>query len=152
MEKLRKVMQNVMAALNTGGVEYSTSIVGFDHKRDKQDLEEKGETIAYKDDEGFASKFDEFANIPQYSKIAGTYWADDEDSVLIQFSRFYKITAENWEKYAVEFGCKDADEEFSYGELRSTSRIYLNVRVNKRELDFFLKEYAHYCWGNERKL
>jgi len=38
-------MQNVMAALNTGGVEYSTSIVGFDHKRDKQDLEEKGEYI-----------------------------------------------------------------------------------------------------------
>ena len=146
-EKTKKIMTNVMAALNTFGIEYDVNVSGFDVESKLKDLFKKATPVeydAYKG-EAFKEEFDKFVNMPQYGYTTGTYWADDNDFVVIQFSRTYIMTDEDWEEYAAFYGYANADEAMACGD-PSPSRIYFNAKVKKGQIDSFVRNYAKHCW------
>ena len=63
----KKIMANVMAALNHSGVEYTPNEIGFSAERE---LISKEDVVEYEGEDGgeiFKRKFENFAAIPQYS-------------------------------------------------------------------------------------
>ena len=137
-----------MAALNTFGIEYDTNTSGFGVKRKVNELK-KEETIEYLGFDGgdnFKTKFFKFIEEPHYSNVRGAYWADDGKYVIIQFSRLYEMSAEDWQNYANCCGCDDPEEaQCQYGEPTS-SYIRMNMRVAKGNIESFLMKYAQYFW------
>ena len=148
-EKTKKIMANVMAALNTFGVEYDTNVIGYGVERSLSDLvkgEEIVDYIGFDGGDNFKTKFAEFIEKPHYYKVSGAYWADDDKYVVIQFSRLYEMDEEDWQEYANWCGCEDPMEaQCNYGD-PSPSYIRMNVRITKGNIDSFVRRYARYCW------
>ena len=135
MEKIIKVMENVMAALNTWGTEYDVNTCGFNSRKSKESiLRNEPNIVDFKGFDGgktFKTKFEKFANKPHYSKVIGNCWADDGEFVLIQFFRYYEMDEEDWDNYAAWCGVEDpAEAQAMYGD-PEVSRIYMNIRVKK---------------------
>lgn len=149
MNKTEKIMMNVMAALNTFGVEYDTNEeCGFGLKRNLSDLvkEETLEFIEFDGGDNFKTKFDNFCKKPHYYKANGAYWADDDGYVVIQFARLYEMDDEDWREYANSCGCDDPYEaQCIYGG-PSPSYIRINVKIAKGNIHSFVSRCAHYCW------
>lgn len=147
--KTERVMANVMAALNTFGVEYDTNTYGFGVQRNLSELVDREETVDYIGFDGgdnFKTKFAEFIEKPHYYKVSGAYWADDDKYVVIQFARLYEMTEEDWREYASLCGCEDPMEaQCNYGD-PSPSYIRMNVRVSKGKMANLVRRYARYCW------
>lgn len=148
MNKLEIVMQNVMAAFNTFGIEYDVNeINGFSISRSKESLlESEQEILDFQENATFQDAFKSFAERPQHSRISGKCWADDADSVIIQFSRSYIMTDKDWNDFACACGCSDPFEaQALYGD-PNVGHIYFNVRVPKGKIHRFVSSYAHFCW------
>lgn len=130
------------------GIEYDTNTSGFCVKRKVNEVKRE-ETIEYKGFDGgdnFKTKFFKFIEEPHYSNVRGAYWADDGKYVIIQFSRLYEMSAEDWQNYANCCGCDDSEEaQCQYGEPTS-SYIRMNMRVAKGNIEGFLMRYAQYFW------
>lgn len=147
-EKLSEVMGNVMAALNTFGIEYDTNTSGFGVKRKVNELktEETIEYLGFDGGDNFKTKFFKFIEEPHYSNVRGAYWADDGKYVIIQFSRLYEMSAEDWQNYADWCGYDTPEEaQCQFGEPTS-SYIRMNMRVAKGNIESFLMRYAQYFW------
>lgn len=150
-------MENVMAALNTFGIEYDPYEYGFEVEKDLLYLKNRTNQEFGKMEEipvdlinfaenDFETKFEEFVNMPHFNKISGAYWADDDGYVVIQFSRMYNMTENDWDDFVAWCGCESPEEAIAnYGE-PSPTYIYLNVRIKKGEIGGFVSKYAHYCW------
>lgn len=151
MEKTRKVMANVMAAINTFGIEYDTNFVGCRVERKLSDLLKGGKPVKYLEDASdggkrFQTKWSNFISGPHYRKVRGDCWADDGDSVIIQFSRLYEMNEEDWIEYAYSCGCESPFEaQCCYGDPEPSYKR-LNIRVPKGAIESFLRSVARYCW------
>ena len=150
MTDLKKVMQNVMAVLNSYGVVYSPfehSDCVFGLPKDFL-LVRESEFIDY-DDKTFPERFQQFATEnPDYLRIFGVNWADDDDAVIIQLARQYEMTEKDWEEYLSQCGCSDpmvACTRYGFPPKYKKYR-YLNVRVKKSRLSYFVGGYAHFFW------
>lgn len=147
-DKLNSIMNNVMAALNTFGIEYDVNEVrGFSISCSKENLlKSEQEILNFQENKAFKDAFKSFAERPQHSRISGKCWADDADSVIIQFSRSYIMTDKDWDDFAYMCGCSDPFEaQALYGD-PDVSHIYFNVRVPKGKIHRFVSSYAHFCW------
>lgn len=147
MNKLDNVMNNVMAALNTFGIEYDVNeISAVPICEEKEELLKSEQEVLNFKNKNFFQNFKSFTARPQYSRISGKCWADDGKYVIIQFKRSYIMTDEDWEKYAIMCGCSDPFEaQGLYGD-PNTGYIFLNVRIEKGHLRNFVSSYAHFCW------
>lgn len=142
-------MRNVMAAFNTFGIEYDVNEVsGFSISCSKEDLlKSEQEILNFQENATFKEAFRSFAERPQHSRISEKCWADDSDSVIIQFSRSYIMTDKDWDDFAYMCGCSDPFEaQALYGD-PNVGHIYFNVRVPKGQIYSFVSSYAHFCWA-----
>ena len=156
-------MNNVMATLNTFGLEYSINEYGFEVRKDLEFLKEQTqrgrsqrvapyEVVNFgrlnpEGGERFEQKFEEFLNIPQHSKVSGMYWAEeDEQSVLILLNRMYEMSLDDWEEYASLMGCEDIEEAQAMHGDPAAQYAYLCVRVAKDDLYSFVRIVAAQCW------
>ena len=152
-EKTEDIMRNVMAALNTYGVEYDTNVWGHEVERQISYLVDgKTKTLdnpqfdfmpGFKE---FIEAFKEFVDTPHYSKVRGWYWADSDDYVVIQFARSYNMDDNDWQEYANMCGYDDPCEAQAMCGDPQTTYIRLNVRIPKGAINLFVQRYAHYCW------
>lgn len=142
-----KIMNNVMAALNCDGIDYSIGIHnGSPIMWSKEQLFKRESSLINYDEEDFQSKFEEFAMMPHHYKIEAAYWADDDKCVIIQLQRLYKMEEEEWKKYAEICGYDTPDEAVFYCGNPSSSYIRMNVRIDKYHTKDFVQKYAHYFW------
>ena len=147
-DKLNSIMNNVMAALNTFGIEYDVNeVCGFSLCKDQKELlKSEQKVLNFQENSTFRESFKSFAERPQHSRISGKCWANDADSVIIQFSRSYIMTDKDWDDFAYMCGCSDPFEaQALYGD-PNVSHIYFNVRVPKGKIHRFVSSYAHFCW------
>ena len=148
MNNLNNVMNNVMAALNTFGIEYDVNVVStisISWKKEEL-LESEQEILNYEESATFKNSFKSFAERPHFSRISGEGWADDGNCVIIQFVRTYQMDQKDWDDYAHMCGCSDPFEaQALYGD-PNVKHIFLNVLVPKGKIHSFILSYAHFCW------
>lgn len=145
--KTKKIMNNVMAALNTYGIEYDTNISCCRRlEKDPENLKKEVETWDYESGE-FEEKFKEFAKEDShYQGVQGSCWADDGKYVIIQFERLYIRDEQDWEEWLAVTGYNDIYEaSINYGDPEA-SYIFINARVKKGDIDGFVRQYAKDCW------
>lgn len=145
--KTKKIMNNVMAALNTYGIEYDTNISCCQRlEKDPENLKKEVETWDYESGE-FGEKFKEFAKEDaHYQGVQGSCWADDGKYVIVQFERLYIRDEQDWEEWLAVTGCNDIYEaSINYGDPEA-SYIFINARVKKGDIDGFVRQYAKDCW------
>ena len=147
---LTKIMNNVMAALNCSGIEYTPNAIGHPVQRELYIIIREGEPVEYAGEDGgefFKCKFEEFIAVQQYSKITVSCWAEiTTDEVVIQFSRFYIMSEEDKEAYAAFCGYDDFEVACVMCADPSPRTKNLNVKIRKEDLYSFLRHYAKYCW------
>ena len=136
MAELNTVMGNVMAALNTFGLSFDTNCEGFHVKKEKLENSEKVvEFHPYGDNSKFEKAFDEFLNNHHYyAGMAGKYWMEAGEYVVIQLRRMYEKTVEEYEYE------QNIEEELYYEDL------LLNVKIQKGEISSFVRAVAPHCW------
>ena len=138
---------NILAALNTFGIEYGRNC-GFT----RFNVEKPEVVIDYRrrhfaeDAKKFLSDRPEEGGKGSWSHMTGHgYVQDGEDSIIV-LSRSYNYTDEDLIDFAHWCGYETFEEaQCNYGDI--TGRYtYLGVRVKKSDLDNFVHEVAPYCW------
>ncbi len=146
--KTRKIMNNVMAALGTFGIEYDVNEIGGNWiEQEMESLKPEIETVDFDlNCKNFQQKFKDFAEKENYSTMSGSNWADDGGSVVVLLSRIYQMTEEDWDRYASFCGCNDPYEAQAYYGDPTPSYMYMKVRVQKGQISQFVRTVAKYCW------
>ena len=147
--RIKMIMNNVMAALNTFGVVFNTNCYSsIPLELSKEKVLEKEEKVVDFKSPTFDSDFETFREMPGYARVRGKSWCEDteENTVIVQLSRLYFYTEEDWRNYANFCGFEDPVEaQYECGDPPSRY-ARLNVRVKGYDLDKFLEAVAKYCW------
>ena len=157
--KKQDVMMNVMASLNTFGVEYASNVRGFDPEGvapgDQGQIRFKAELTRY----GFDSDKElkqVLADFLSYGKREAGEWGkphgyrweqEDDNHVIIYLERLYQRSYEEEEDVARSLGYDSAIQmSYEYGDVESP-RVYMAVKVHVELTERFVQRVAPYCWG-----
>ena len=141
MNKIKKVMLAVMAALRAFGIEFDTNVSGFSPYQENLDLEHVVKYNMYKDRQ----------NVEYLKGFHGQYWKllDENKGVQIQFVRYIEPTEEEADDWANFNGYASYIEaQYAIGDMPWREE-HLVVEVNFGHLDSFVNAAAPYCWAND---
>lgn len=141
MEKIEKVMSNVMAALNTFGVEFDTNEwCGVRLHKSPKEVREKARVILC---------YDRDLNFESFVGFKGSAWAEEGDEVIILFHKVCLLTKEEQEEYASSLGCASYMEAcVNYGDpVLEGEFLAVKIPKGKDKISSFVRKIAKFCWA-----